>query len=431
MSFSHHSSLLSPKTLPRSSPFGKSFSSVSDSNLIDREARLSADEQLYLQELARFYADVEQFERRKRELQQSSGNIADRTRILEKLATNLYEFEQVLIDREEKAKKRISDQAARKDKENKDIIDKETEIKSLEQQIPQESFHEEQESHEIEELQKIRYQNESKSKLLKQKQQNIINKQKELDQELIKLKEIEYQEEGINKGARDLLNTILTNLLDEEQYNKLLKEKEDLEDKLLEANARIQNADAKQKQFTREQKVRLMELNSLQTELDNVNQSSQSLKELTSRLDQSFQQNTDFESQIQDLDGQIARLKRKLEIQNAEIQRMEAQEKDLEKRRAACESNNKSLDEIENQLKKRKQQVEIQKSCFPTLNKELDDLKKKYEEKEKSCTKLEKTTQDILHQFDQIQKQIYSYASSTQSEHQQAFEGLSDVLSSN
>lgn len=430
-SMSHHSSLLSPKTLPRTSPFGKTFSSISNSSLIEREARLSAEEQLYLQELARFYAEVEQFEQRKKELQSSSGNIADRTRLLEKLATNLYEFEHVLVEREDNAKRRISEKEAAKNKENEEIANLEEEIKNIENQIPQEALQQEQESKEVEELKKLRYENEAKARLLDQKHQNLINKQKELDQELIKLKDIEYQEEGINKGAKDLLNQVLTDLLDEQQVQKLIKEKEALEDELLAATARVQNVEAKQKQFTKEQKIRLIEINNLQTELDAVKQNSLNLKELTNRLDQSNKQTSDFESQIQELDGQIARLKRKLEIQNSEIQHLEMQEKDIEKRKESCENNNKSLDEIENQLKKRKQKVEIQKSSFPTLNKEIDELKKKFEEKEKACTKLENETQAVLQEFDHIQKQIYKIASSTESEHQQGFEGLNDVLSSN
>ena len=106
------------------------------------------------------------------------------------------------------------------------------------------------------------------------------------------------------------------------------------------------------------------------------------------------------------LDDEIAKIKRKLEVQGNELRRLENLQKDLDERKQKTEGDIKELEDKKKDLERRREQLKKDEAECEEERQKLEKLKEQVAAKDDEVSKLEKEVKEMLAKVTKAQEEI-------------------------
>lgn len=400
------------------SPVSPVKSPIFDKSLITHDNNLSKREEEFLIELKEFYEGVAHYEELMGQMEKNKQRLAGKSLNLLQLASNLSAYQQILEERANEAQQILSEPLDDLSHEQQLIDQLEKEVKEYKQKLPKTSSGDKEAdiSSKLEQAQRIAAENTVKENELKKKQVLLDARQKELEAELESLDKLEQEEDEKMGESKETAQRLLeeTPAIDIEAVEKqrakrdeLVKRREDLKQK----KAQMEQDTAKSESAKKQQEE---DLTALQKELQELTESKKKVEDAHITLDGIASQKAQLDIDNGELDDEIARLKRKLEVQNNELARMQTKQNDINRRKNEIDEKARALEEKKKDIEKRREILAKNEEECDTIKAQLAELKKSNIQKDLEVSKLEKQVKDMLEKVIKAQDEIDAKAAEHQ-----------------
>ena len=400
----------SPKT-PQTyvSPDPTVKSPVFDQNLIDHETDLNLREEEFLIELKLFYEGIDKYNQLKAEYEEMLRNKETGRFSLIEFASRLSMYQDMLEQRFDSAQKVLSEPVDDLEAEERLVQQLEQEVIDLKNGLPQEVPPEAQLTIDqmMKELEQINADNQLNQSTLRRRKAIIDSKRNKLIKEQIDVESMENEEKRFNEQLkRDQDKLSKTPKIDEEQA---------IRDEKLRAELEQRKKENQQKQIDFENKCRSTEesLYKLQTEVRNLQAEQSELSKLKDETDRMMNElksliegKENFETNVANADDEISKLKRKLETQLGDLEKMNEKMAKLQKRDSEAQYLKSQLLLRDEELKKRRAGIESSDEQFAQSRAEIEAMKKYLSELDEEVKKQEKLSKDMMANVLKVQEEL-------------------------
>ena len=386
---------------------------VFDARLLDQDNDLSIREEDFLIELRDFYEGCDRYEELRAQVERNCHRLAGCPRNLEQLAANIAEYRDALERRAKNAQKSAAEPIEDLTADKQRVEQLENEVRELRRRLPRVPSREDMMrsgsiKDKLREANSVESANAAKEKELARRKGALEERQKKLEDELAEFERAEQEEDENMRKAKANAKEILDNTPDVDvekiekarrRKEKLLKKKEDLAKKkeILAKKAQDSEQSAKKQEE---------DLADLQKQLEELKKLKERVEEANARLKELEEEKKQLDIDASSLDDEIAKIKRKLEVQGNELRRLENLQKDLDERKQKTEGDIKELEDKKKDLERRREQLKKDEAECEEERQKLEKLKEQVAAKDDEVSKLEKEVKEMLAKVTKAQEEI-------------------------
>lgn len=406
-----------PKKSPKSSKTLQTYvspdptvkSPVFDQDLLDHETDLNLREEEFLIELKEFYEGIDKYNQLKAEYEEMLRNKETGRFSLIEFASRLSMYQDMLEQRFDAANQVLTEPMDDLDAEERLVQQLEQEVVQLKSSLPQEVSPEAQLviDQMNKEAEQINADNQLNQATLLRRKTIIDSKRNKLISEQVQVDKFENEEKRLNEQLkRDQEKLSRTPRIDEDQA---------IRDEKLRAELEQRKQENQQKQIEFENKCKSTEesLYKLQNEVKNLQTEHSELTKLKDQTDQFVNEinllkegKENFDSNVINADDEINGLKRKLETQLGDLDKLKEKMLKLQKRSKDAEFLRSQLLIREEELRKRRQGIENSDEQFAQSRAEIELMKKRIAELEEEVKKQEKLSKDMMSKVLSVQEEL-------------------------
>ena len=377
--------------------------------MVDHETDLNLREEEFLIELKLFYEGIDKYNQLKAEYEEMLRNKESGRFSLIEFASRLSMYQDMLEKRFDAAQQILSDPLDDLDAEERLVQQLEDEVIRLKNSLPQEVSPDAQNTIDemMREVDQINAENEINREALRRRKAMIDSKREKLIKEQIDVESMENEEKRLNEQLKR----------DQEKLSKIPKidEEQAIRDEKFRAELEQRKKETQQKQADFEIKCQNAEnsLSKLQTEVRNLqaehselSKLKQSTDEIMAELNSLIEGKENFGANLANADDEISNLKRKLESQLGDLEKIEEKSAKLKKRGADAEFLRSQLLIRDEDLKRRRALCDSSDEQFAHAREEIERMKKQLLELSEEVKTNEKLSKDMLDKVYKIQEDL-------------------------